>query len=324
MFKEIKNQFLRFVLNLTVLILILFVIDRVAGNITKRFYFSQVAGANYRTTYAMDSTTADILVFGSSRANHHYVPEVFEDSLKMSFYNTGRDGNFILYNYAIFKSIISRYTPKVIILDLRPAELAFNPENYDRLSSLLPYYQYHPEIRSIVNLRSKYEKYKLLSSIYPYNSTLLTILFSNTEIARTEKSDNNGYVPLFGQMNDTIPTRQKNTEIKFDTINLNALESICAICKTNSIRLVIVHSPIYSIAPDSASNVRILNIAQKYNTTFVNYQDNPVFHANASLFKDRSHLNDKGAKIFSSLLATQINNNETNKILSQRFSKLKK
>ncbi len=51
MFRGIKNQFARdFILNLLVLLLILFAIDRVAGKITKHFYFSQVAGANLRTT----------------------------------------------------------------------------------------------------------------------------------------------------------------------------------------------------------------------------------------------------------------------------------
>ncbi len=123
MFKGVKSQFLRFILNLLVVCLMVFIFDRAVGGIIKHFYFKQVAGLYNRTTYAIDSTTADILVFGSSRANHHYVPEVFEDSLKMSFYNTGRDGNFLLYNTAIFKAIIKRHKPKIVILDFNPGDL---------------------------------------------------------------------------------------------------------------------------------------------------------------------------------------------------------
>jgi len=53
---------------------------RIGGCIFKQFHSSPVAVANYRTTYVMDSTKADILVFASSRASHHYVPEIFEDT----------------------------------------------------------------------------------------------------------------------------------------------------------------------------------------------------------------------------------------------------
>lgn len=308
MFSSLKNNYLRFFLNLLVMILILVSIDRVAGHFTKRLYFAEHTGVNYRTTYAMDSTTADILVFGSSRANHHYVPEVFEDSLKMSFYNTGRDGNFILYNYAVFKSVLSRYTPKIVILDLRPFELAYSSENYDRLSSLLPYYSYHPEIQSIINLRGKYEKYKLLSSIYPYNSTLLTVLFSFSAKAGKQSSDNNGYVPLYGMISDTTFVVQHQNNIRFDSVNLHALESICSLCKAKSIRLVIVNSPSFVITIDPTSYQKLSKLALKYNATFIDYQNYPEFVKHAELFKDRSHLNDKGARIFSALLAKKLEN----------------
>ena len=38
----------------------------------------------------------DVLIMGSSRAHHHYVPEIISDSLGLSCYNTGKDGNGII------------------------------------------------------------------------------------------------------------------------------------------------------------------------------------------------------------------------------------
>ena len=35
----------------------------------------------------------------------------------------------------------------MIIIDISPEELGYNATEYERLSSLLPYYQTHPEIR---------------------------------------------------------------------------------------------------------------------------------------------------------------------------------
>src|SRR5574338_1233267 len=94
-----KSQFL---IKLFSFLIILFLLDLAVGSLLKHFYFKQGSGLLYRTTYAMDSTRADILIFVSSTANHHYVPALFEDQLHLSCYNSGRDGNSILYSYAVF------------------------------------------------------------------------------------------------------------------------------------------------------------------------------------------------------------------------------
>ena len=306
MFKGIKNQFLRFALNLAVLILILFVIDRVAGNITKRFYFSQVAGANYRTTYAMDSTTADILVFGSSRASHHYVPEVFEDNLKMSFYNTGRDGNYLLYNAAIFQAIIKRYKPKIIIFDINPGDFYYNKDEYERLSSLLPYYKGHPEIRHFLNMRSPFEKYKLLSAIYPYNSCLITIAMRNLEYFKVHEDERKGYLPLYTQTKDL---GLSSIEFKgiIDSVKLQAVESIMIVCKKKNIKLITIISPFYAHIENDISCKIVSNLSQQYNAEYVSFISDSNFLNNSFYFQDMSHLNNVGATLFSSIVADLLN-----------------
>ena len=73
-----KNPYKFFLLKLVVLFVIIFIFDYSVGNILRYFYFKQESGMPYRTTYSIEKTTADILIFGSSRANHHYHPDVFE------------------------------------------------------------------------------------------------------------------------------------------------------------------------------------------------------------------------------------------------------
>ena len=99
------NQIGRFFLKLMWVLSLIFLFDRGIGMILKHFYFRQGFGERSRTTYVIDSTSAEIIILGSSRANHSYVPEIFESRLSYSCYNAGRDGNFILYNYAIFNAI---------------------------------------------------------------------------------------------------------------------------------------------------------------------------------------------------------------------------
>ena len=277
----------------------------------KHFYFTETSGLHYRSTYAIDSTTAEVLVFGSSRANHHYVPQIFEDNLKMSFYNTGRDGNSLLYTLAVFKAIIKRYTPKIIIIDLMSSELSYNVQSYDRLSSLQPYYFKHPEIQKIVRLRGPFEKYKLLSSIYPFNSSFLTIIMGNMKLNIKRKKDYKGYVPLFNQINVPILVENEINSTDFDTTNIDAIKYISTVCKSKNIRLVFIQSPLYAKVTSTNSTTLIQKLATENNAFFLNYFNDSNFLKRPAFFQGKSHLNDEGAKMFSSTVTDWILKNST-------------
>src|SRR5690606_33173113 len=108
---------------------------------------------------------AEIMIFGSSRAQHHYDPGSFTSS-SLTFYNTGKDGQGIFYSLAILKSLLSRSSsPKIIILDINLNEVSKIQDSYNRLAELLPYYNDHAEIQSIIKLKSPLAKFKALSSI---------------------------------------------------------------------------------------------------------------------------------------------------------------
>jgi len=274
----------------------------------RKFYFKQTSGFLYRTTYSIDSTNADILIFGSSRANHHYIPHVFEDSLKMTCYNTGRDGNFLLYNYALFKTITNRYTPKIVVFDISPNEFYYKSYEYDRLSILLPYYKNHPEIRNILYLRSPLEKYKLMSAIYPFNSNILSIAIGNTEINKKRNPDINGYVPLHGTLIDTILEKVKLSTLGLiDTNKINALNDIINTCNNNGILPVFIQSPLYQdFPPSNAYFSGIDSLAKTQNDIFWSWLDDPHFLSAPHLFKDKFHLNENGAMLFSKTVVRKL------------------
>ena len=66
-------------------------------------------GYTKRDNFISDEVDANILIFGSSRAAHHYVPSILSDSLDMSCYNCGMDGNGIIYGYGKLKTTTARY-----------------------------------------------------------------------------------------------------------------------------------------------------------------------------------------------------------------------
>lgn len=300
--KQINRFFLKFLL----IAVVIFMCDRGIGAILKKFYFLQESGVSYRITYSMDSTLADILVFGSSRANHSYVPEVFEKRLSSTFYNTGKDGNFILYNHAIFKAITERYCPKMIIIDINPEELGYNANEYERLSALLPYYKSNPEIRDIVNLRGPFEKIKHISAIYPYNSLILMIAMGNLESNKLRKPDDKGYIPLYGTMKQEEKDTLKISTGNFDENKFHALEDIISTCKEKNIDLIFVHSPVWNINQFNFYDNKLYELCSSQGIRYFDMSNDLTFISNYRYFADIGHLNDEGAKVFSKMLIGSI------------------
>jgi len=195
MLKDYKETS-KFFIKIFYLFILVFILDFSIGYLLRYLYFNQKSGLQYRTTYSLEKTNQDIIILGPSTANHHYIPTIIEDSLNMTCYNTGRDGNGLLYNLAVQNAILKRYKPKLFIVDIRPSLLSDNFNDLERLSSLLPYYENHIEIREIVRKRSTFEDLKLISRIYPFNSSLLIIISNNLNHKKNSKIDYNGYIPL--------------------------------------------------------------------------------------------------------------------------------
>jgi hypothetical protein len=295
----------KIVLNILIVVAVVFILDFAIGRILRHFYFTESSGLHFRTTYAIDKAETDILIFGSSRANHHYVPEVFEDSLKMTFYNTGRDGNGVFFQTAVLKSILKRYTPKVIIFDYL-GSFAREQEDYDRMSSLLPYYKTHPEIRKIVELRSPYERIKLLSEIYPFNSMILTIAIGNLDMNRKRKPDNKGYIAAYGEWNHEIFTPAPRPLYVVDSNKINAFHEFITQAQESGSKVFVVYSPLF-LKFKKSQEIEICNeICSTEKVPFWDFSQDTLFLNHNTLFRDISHLNHKGATIFSSIIASKI------------------
>lgn len=299
----------KIIINIAVVFAIVFALDFVIGRAIRFFYFKETSGLHFRTTYSIEKTTADILVFGSSRANHHYVPEVFEDSLKISFYNTGRDGNNIIYQTAILKSILNRYTPKMIICDYA---WGFEKGEIDRISSLLPYYRLHKEIRKFVELKSPFEKVKLLSEIYPFNSQILTIAIGNMEINKKRSRDDKGYIALFEEWQDEIDSIPNDKIYELDSNKISYFREFISVAKESGAMVYIVYSPIFQKYDKNQEIDICKNICKSENVPTLDFSRDTLFLQNKQLFYDIEHLNHKGALIFSNLVVEKIKPNIKN------------
>jgi hypothetical protein len=252
----------------------------------------------------MEMTNSKALIFGSSRANHHYHPQVLEEELGISTYNTGRDGNFILYNTAVLKSTLKRYTPSVIVLDLDIYSFNRSTENYDRLSSLLPYYKTHEEIRDIVELRGPFEKIKLRSSVYPFNSMIFNIAIGNTAMNKKRKSDQNGYVPLTTIYNKEI--RENNVQEEIDDQLVKSFADFITAARAAGSKVFVIASPVYYRYHQSRTLELAREICLRKQVEFWDYSQDTAIQQQKDQFADPAHLNDTGARLFSKRIAARI------------------
>jgi hypothetical protein len=271
--------------------------DIIIGTGLQFLYFRQKQGRLYNLTYTLKQQTAEILVMGSSRARHHYNPDIISDSLNMSCFNAGYDLQSILYHKALLDVIIGRYNPKVIILDVNTNELDIREESYDLLSVLNPYVKRHPILWETVKMKSPFEKIKHLSRIYPYNSLFTRIVNGNLHF-NTKDISENGFIAQKGTVNDAF-NEVTYQEAPLDDNKINALNQFLSDCTRRGISVYVVKSPLLGYETNNSNSIAyIIAACEQLQIPFISYQNREDF-TDSRLFRDRTHLNDIGADKFS-------------------------
>ncbi|MFN8250501.1 MAG: hypothetical protein U0V75_01370 [Ferruginibacter sp.] len=292
-------------INIFLVLVTVFILDNAVGRLLRHFYFTETSGLNYRTTYSLDSAKPQVLIIGSSRANHHYIPAVFEAILNKTVYNSGRDGNGTFYQLSLMKTVLKRYTPEIIIIEYSSV-FTKGKEEYDQLSSLLPYYCSHPEIRPIVQLRSPYERVKMLSQVYPFNSQLFTIAVGNLELNKQRYKDYQGYVPLHNTWKHPLDSAADTKDIPLDSLKVNAFKECLELAKAKGVKVLVVFSPIFQKYNYNQQVSVCSKICSDHQIPFWDYSKDTGFIKQPPLFQDILHLNEKGAILFSNMVANRI------------------
>ena len=79
--------------------------DRLVGHFLERSYRNATHGIAGKENYVVDSVRTDIVVMGSSRALHHYVPSLITQATGLSCYNCGIANEGIANHYAMLEAI---------------------------------------------------------------------------------------------------------------------------------------------------------------------------------------------------------------------------
>ena len=288
--------------------LLIIIVDWTVGTWSEIMYQKSKYGIFRRQIYCLNESEDEVMILGSSRAAHHYVPQVFEDSLGMSCYNAGSDGMCIYYHYGILASRIQRgCPPKMVLLEVINTDLEVSKSATFSLDAAMdryaPHYGEFVEIDSLFYINGWKEKVKLMSKTYRYNSKFVQIIKCNYMPWPME----NGYEALTGVMK--VIEGEKTLDIfspvsdqlDIEECKLVYLKKFIDACKNNNIKLVMCYSPYYNHKiPQSIRMIE--DLAERNYVEFLNYGSDIRFQK-PHYFQDASHLNDIGANEYSSELA---------------------
>jgi len=248
----------------------------------------------------------DSIVFmGSSRCHHHYIPTIIADTLQTSVYNAGLWGmRNIYFQYGLLSNFLNRYTPQTICLEIHPIDyLQLKISDIEKVGSLAPFIGHSQECDQLLKEDDIYYKCKLFH-LYRYNSNFPEIIIGNLS-QRTSPMDK-GYKKL----TNTLDISQGEPMIEDfpiipDEKKIAYLKLFIEKCKEKGINIIFLYSPMYRVGENNLFDIPS-SIAKEYQIPFINNYEMQGITGVAMYYSDYGHLNDTGAKVYSSMIASEL------------------
>lgn len=297
------KKFLFFLLKVGLFFLALIIVDRALGRVF--LYMGEHAKGGYvgHHVYVTDKTDEDILIFGSSRAIHHYNPQIITDSLGMTCYNCGQDGNGIVLFYGMWQMIKERYQPKMIIYDVNTGFDLYEGESNTKYLGWLRMDYDRPGVKQIFAAIDQTEKYKMMSMLYRYNSKFMQNI--TDYVHPIFGIEGNGFLPLKGEL-DQMKIREGKGEKpakQVDSVKLDFISKL--IDESKGVELIFVASPTW-YGSSERDYQPIRELCDSKAVRFVDFSNREKYVRQNQWFKDGTHLNARGADEFTRDLISEI------------------
>lgn len=263
------------------------------------------------------NANCDIAIYGSSRAWVHIDPKIVQDTLGLKTLNFGIDGhNFWLQYLRHIELLKYNKQPKIIILSVDIFSLQKRKDLYQS-EQFLPYMLWNSNIKDFTNT---YVGYKKSDYYIPFIRYLgKTKSFDNImDVIVNKKASNfrnNGYLGKDEIWNDDFEKAKSEFEsytIHLDKTSINLFEEFIIQCKNKKIELIFTYTPEYIEGQKFVKNrdeiIRLLHqFSNQYSIPYFDYSKDSICF-DKQYFYNATHLNKKGAEIFSRKLASDIKN----------------
>jgi len=283
------KQFVKLVAKLVLIILVLLVV--LDWTYTKVYLHSHNRG-KVEQVFNSEKENYDVIILGSSRANNHFVPELFEKKGLKTF-NYGMSGAHLFEASLMLKLMAERnYSIKTVILE---ADLGLSNEKESEAiaAKFLPYIHHSKTIKEHF---SGQEDFNELYYIPFYRYVDFDALIGFREMYNTAKGtptnilDHLGYHPLGHK-----PGNMTNDIRALKPIHNKYYEEIKEICKQNNYRIITMMTPM-------CNNVKGLDYFEKANAIYPEIHNLENAVEGDQYFSSCGHMNDAGARLFTSIV----------------------
>lgn len=292
----------KFIFTIVASLFVIVLIDIVFGFTCRNLSSHAKGGDTYSINYIANEANEDVIILGSSRAIHHYIPSILSDTLSLSAFNAGRDGNGIIAMYGRMLMLTSRYIPKVVIYEVTSSFDIEDNDNHKYLDVLKRNYNVKG-VDEIFKTIDEKECIKMYSNLYRYNTSFIQMLSDNVHPMQTVAGG--GYKPMYGKLKYEPKQSEKVENIEWDFMKKFYFSKLIEVCNEKNIKLIFAISPFYG-APNVESYSPIIDFCKENKIPLLNHYCDSSFIQNKDLFADPSHLNDDGAKLYSKIIAGEI------------------
>lgn len=274
----------------SLLFLIIFLIAALLLDIIYTVIISQSSDRNkVENVIHSKNKKYDVVFMGTSRANNHFVAQIFEDKGYKAF-NYGMSGSHMFETALMLKLMMAnKFEIKNLILE---ADLSICNEKRDEGTTA----RFMPYIHGNEIIKNHYKNEPDFFEIY-YLPFYRYIKFDNKigfrelyDVASNKPTNtlyNKGYYPLLSNRKG----KMKNDISTLKPIRNKYYEEIKQICKENNIKLTVVMTPM-------CENTKGLDYFDKVNQLYPEIHNFENVITDDKYFSSCGHLNDEGAKIY--------------------------
>lgn len=293
----------KLVISLLFILVGLFIVDRLGGE--AMWWVSQhtndIAGPKIK--YLVNDVDDAVVLLGTSRCNGHYVPSIISDTLGLSVYNGGIDASQDIFaHYIMLNHILAHHQPKMIVLDVSNNDLMGNSD-FKTVGYFAPYFGKNSESDAVMREAGKYCSYKA-SHLYRYNSKAPSFILGL--VINKNAENDHGYIPIPKPRSFTESLITETCKYRsVDSLKNNYLQRFVDRCREHNVELVFSISPRYSIV-DTSYYALMNDFAYSNKVPIFDYHTAGLFLDCPECFRDRNHLWDSCARVFSSRFAQDL------------------
>lgn len=266
------------------------VISAIVLDLAYTFVYKQTKYRNKIVNiYNTENKKFDVVFLGSSRANNHFVPQLFNDKGITSF-NYGMSGSRLEESVLMLKLMLKRnYKIKNLIVEV-DLNISSNGFSEGTRARFMPYLHDSNVIEQ--HYKNRIPNFNTLYYIpfYRYINYEAKIGFREMFFSAINKKsndlDNLGYYPLLTQTNDMKYDLSKRKPIR----NV-AFDEIKQICKKNKINLIAITTPI-------CQNTVNFNYFKQVKEVYPEVRNYEQVIQEDRYFSSCGHMNNEGATRF--------------------------